>query len=218
MINYIKQNIKRLYLRLKYSNVSIGSNTSISLNTKLSKGVKLIDGCFLGACNIGTFTYIGSNSHFTFTDVGSYCSVGQEVICGMGTHPINFVSTYPGFYSQINAGSVWFGVSHDFQEQKQSTIESDVWIGARAIIMGGIKIGVGAIIGAGAVVTKDVPPYAIVGGVPATIIRYRFDDEVIKRLLVSKWWEKDETTLRNLAIYMNDPQQFLNLLEKKEVK
>lgn len=80
---------------------------------------------------------------------------------------------------------------NSYDEFKEIYIGNDVWIGQRAMVMGGVRIGNGAVVGAGAVVTKDVPPYTIVGGVPAKIIRYRFSDKVVKKLQSSKWWDYD---------------------------
>ena len=85
-----------------------------------------------------------------------------------------------------------------FEEYKQIRIGSDVWIGARAIILDGIQIGHGAVIAAGAVVTKDVPPYAVVAGVPASIIKYRFKPEIQANLLRTKWWENSAENVQKL--------------------
>ncbi len=90
-------------------------------------------------------------------------------------------------------------------------IGNDVWIGSNVLIIGGIKIGDGAIVAAGAVVTKDVPPYAIVGGIPARIIRFRFDKEQINKLLELKWWNKDDDWLiKNNYLFCNVEMFFEN--------
>lgn len=215
MIFFLKKVGKHFVLKYKFFQSHIDYNASVSLDSSLSKGVKILKKASLGNCKVDKFTYLGINSNFSNTTIGSYCSIGPDVICGLGTHPINFVSTYPGFYSKKASGSHWFGTSHDFQEQFQTVIGSDVWIGARAIIKGGINIGTGAIIGAGALVTKDVPPYAIVGGVPASIIKFRFDSEVITSLIESEWWKKDEKRLSRLVVFMNNPKLFLEQLENE---
>ena len=91
-------------------------------------------------------------------------------------------------------------------------IGNDVWIGANAMILGGITIGDGAIIGAGAVVTKDIPPYAIVGGIPARIIRYRFPNDVINALLSSQWWNLSENILKsNIKVFQSN--DFINHID-----
>ena len=89
-----------------------------------------------------------------------------------------------------------------------------MWIGRRAIILQGVHIGTGAVVGAGAVVTKDIPPYAVVAGCPAKIIKYRFDSDIICRLLKSEWWLLQDFQLKKLAKYMNSPIVFLVELEK----
>ena len=90
-------------------------------------------------------------------------------------------------------------------------------IGSRVIIMQGLKIGTGAVIGAGSVVTKDVPPYAIVAGCPARIIKYRFDDDTIRLLLDSRWWELSDEELKEYSIYINQPNLFANMLNMKNI-
>ncbi len=209
MIRFLKKISKSFILKYKFSDSYIDYSASVSLDSSLSKGVKILKNVNLGNCKVEKFTYVGINSNFSNTSIGSFCSIGPEVICGLGTHPTNFASTYPGFYSQKASGSVWFGHNHDFEEQSKTIIESDVWIGARAIIIGGVKINTGAIIAAGAIVTKDVPSYAIVAGVPAKIIKYRFSPDVIKALLDSKWWELEDDLLKKVAIHIDSPELFL---------
>ena len=214
IMNFIRQKVKYLILKFKYSNAYIDSTAFVSMDSVLDKGVKILKKARVGNCKIGKYSYIGINSNFSNTNIGSFCSIGPDVLCGLGDHPIDFVSTYPGFYSNQASGSYWFGHVHDFKEQQNTIIESDVWIGAKVIIKGGVHIGTGAIIGAGAVVTKNIPPYAIVGGIPAKILKYRFDENLISLLIESKWWEKNEETLKNLSSYFNEPLVFLEKLKK----
>lgn len=98
----------------------------------------------------------------------------------------------------------------DTEGRFKVVIGNDVWIGAYAKIVEGVRIGDGAVIAAGAVVTKDVPPYAIVGGVPAKIIKYRFEEKQIKQLLELKWWNKDIAWLKTHAEKFRDVQELLN--------
>lgn len=128
------------------------------------------------------------------TEFGSFCSIGAEAKIAFGEHPTEFLSSSPFFYQNLG----FKNVEKEMDFHKPCVIGNDVWIGNSAFIKGGVKIGDGAIVGAYAVVTKDVPPYAIVGGVPAKIIRYRFDEETIKSLLELKWWDLPDEVIKEL--------------------
>lgn len=121
-----------------------------------------------------------------YTTIGNYCSIARQLRINNRNHPLDFKSTYPMFYNSK------FGYCEkDLVSHIPLEIGHDVWIGHNAIIMPHVKsIGTGAVIGAGAVVNKDIPPYAVVVGNPARVVRYRFSQEVIEELLASKWWEK----------------------------
>lgn len=146
-----------------------------------------------GKCVIGKYTYMGSNCKVGGgTRFGNYCSIATNVDIGPINHPTSYLSCHPFQYSE----KLFSSITHykNVNRVKKTTqkppvvIGHDVWIGTDCIIMRGVKIGNGAVVAAGAVVTKDVPAYAIVGGVPAKIIGYRFDDEVINQLQELKWW------------------------------
>lgn len=205
-----KKIIRFIYHKVKSSRAEVAFNSRVSLDTELGKGVKVLSDTKLGSCTIGDFSYIGTGCDIERTLIGRFTSIAPEVICGMGSHPLNFISTYPGFYAKNNSGSVWFGSIHQTEEFLPVEIGSDVWIGTRVIIRGGIKIGNGVVVAAGAVVTKDIPDYAIVGGIPAKVLKYRFDNDLIKDLLDSKWWDLPENKLRELSKYANNPRVFLN--------
>ena len=213
-MSLFKDFARQLSVRIRYPKSSIAWSSRVSLDSKLNIGTKIMSKAKVGSCNIGRYTYVGANSELERTTVASFTSIGPHVLCGLGTHPIDYISTYPGFYSNTASGAIWFGAIHQVEEKKPVTIGADVWVGSRAIIMGGLEIGHGAIVGAGAVVTKDVPPYAVVGGIPAKIIKYRFDDVLIKMLLASKWWESEETLLRSAAKFANRPVDFVNHLQQ----
>jgi len=150
--------------------------------------------------NVGRFTYFGPECRVLGAAIGSFCSIGPRVSIGLGRHPSRgWFSTAPCFFSAYNQATRTFVDSSRFEEIKPITIGNDVWIGANAIVSDGIRISDGAIIGAGAVITKDVPPYAVCLGLPAKIVRYRYDAQTVTRLINLKWWEWDEATLKNTA-------------------
>lgn len=156
-------------------------------------------------CGLGACTYISKDCQIQFAEIGRFCSIGPGVKIGLGIHPANtFVSTHPVFFSTRRQAQLSFLTENRFEEYKTTTIGNDVWIGTNAVIRDGITIGNGAIIGAGAVVTKDVPPYAIVGGVPTTIIRYRFSPEEIGFLESFQWWNKDLNWIRENSSLFSD--------------
>lgn len=120
-------------------------------------------------------------------DIGSFCSIAEDVsIFGGGEHRTDWVTTYP---LRIAFNEALAHKDGHPASKGATRIGNDVWLGYRAIIMSGVTIGDGAVVGAGAVVTRDVPPYAIVGGNPATVRKYRFSPEVINELLEIKWWQ-----------------------------
>ena len=155
---------------------------------------------------IGDFSYIGLFAFVNNTSVGKYCSISMNFKSGLGIHPTNLASTSPIFYSKKHAikSSLGFGRLKRVNEYKRVTIGHDVWIGADVIIMDGVKVGNGAIIAAKAVVTKDVPSYAVVGGVPAKCIKYRFSDEIISKLEALSWWNWSEEKIKKNKLFFTN--------------
>jgi acetyltransferase-like isoleucine patch superfamily enzyme len=142
--------------------------------------------------SIGDGTYIGPNSKVSNTKIGNFCSIGPEVVIGCGRHSIDeFISSHPSFYSTAGQAGFSFVDRDCFDEYLPIWIGDDVWIGLRSIILDGVKIGSGAIVAAGSVVTKDVEEYSIVGGVPAKKIRMRFSEDVVQSLQINPWYRDD---------------------------
>lgn len=154
--------------------------------------------------SVDRYSYISRESFVFHADVGSFCSIAGGVNIGLPHHDMYWASTSPVFLQEPNYMGVNFADNPPPAERRVK-IGNDVWIGERAIVLGGVTVGNGAVIAAGAVVTKDVPPYAVVGGVPAKIIKYRFDEEVIKELEEIKWWQWDDETLKkNKQLFETD--------------
>ena len=189
----------KLYWECKYLNkkLSIGYLAQFT-KCHFNRFNTLYSEAWLNNVKLGDFTYVGEKSRLMNTSIGKFSSVGPEVLSGLGMHPSrNFVSTHPIFFSRLMQAQISFAPNFYFDEYAPIKIGNDVWIGARAIIMDGITIGDGSIVAAGAVVTKDVPPYAIVCGVPAKVLRYRFDEAEIEYLIKFEWWNKDDEWLRD---------------------
>ena len=127
---------------------------------------------------------------------------------GGETHPIERVSSSPVFHKGKNILGKNF-IEFDEIISKKTVIKSDVWIGAGVIVLSGVTIGVGAVVGAGSVVTHDIPAYEIWAGNPAKKIRKRFDDEVIKGLLKTGWWEWDDKKIKAYSYLFDNPKEFI---------
>lgn len=149
-------------------------------------------------CNvsIGAFTYFQTGSLEGCKSIGRYCSIAGSLRVGDIEHPTDWLGTSPFQYNADRFG--WHKSANRFiaKPDRKSTfrkppvvIGNDVWIGARAMILRGVTIGDGAIVAGGSVVTKDVAPYAVVGGIPAKVIKHRFDDDTVRRLLDLRWWD-----------------------------
>ena len=168
--------------------------------------------CKLGGLRIarrikfGAFSYAHNGVGFDL-EVGRYCTIGANLTALQPNHPVDWLSTSPLQYQPHDYLAVGQIEALDgFQNRKRATsgdrsvaIGNDVWIGANVIILTGVTVGHGAVLGAGSVVTKDVPPYGIVGGNPARLIRKRFDEDTIAALLDVAWWDLHPSAIKDLA-------------------
>ena len=196
-------------LNNKYSKnrVKIGTNTTI-VDSKIGLSVFIASECSLVNTTIQNHSYLNRGTKINYTSIGAYCSIGSDVLIGVRKHPTDMVSTHPSFYAN-NKGFKTYANQMYCDELPNIQIGNDVWIGSKSTILGNVTIGDGAIVAYGSIVTKDIPPYAIVGGTPAKIIKYRFSKEIIDSLLEIKWWElSDEFFSKNFKL-MHDPCEFV---------
>lgn len=173
---------------------------------------------------VGYGTYIGSKSYLRFCSIGKYCSIGNGVYTIYGKHPTkDWVSTHPAFFSIECKSKCCYTENNKFNDKPNLSKEgyciyigNDVWIGDNVSILENVRIGDGAIIAAGSVVTKDVEPYSIVGGVPSKIIRFRFNNEEISFLEDLQWWNKEENWIIEHAEYFSSIKLFMNIINNEE--
>lgn len=165
----------------------------------------------IGLYSIGAFSYSNGPLSYGIT-IGRYCSIGKNLSFFGADHFSDWISTSPRFY--LDGFHDFDGdVSDRGRRKRRVVIGNDVWIGANVTLKNNLRIGDGAIVASNSVVTKDVPPFTIVGGVPARIIRPRFSGELQARIEGAKWWQYKLLDLKNMRA--NDPHDFLELLEAK---
>ena len=201
MESIINHFVKYMLFKLKYGfnrhPIQISFTSSVSLKSHFEGTNKIYPHtCFGGSMGYGS--YIGPHCEI-IANIGRFTSIAPYVRTNYGVHPYTYpyATTCPMFFSLRGQNGSTFANRKMFDEQKgEIIIGNDCWIGENVFLVGGVKIGDGAVVLAGAVVTKDVPPYAIVGGVPAKIIKYRYGKETIHFLLDFQWWNKDRTWLQ----------------------
>jgi acetyltransferase-like isoleucine patch superfamily enzyme len=186
-------------------------NQSIKIKNLLIEGRLIVGDYTYGLNNLSIQNYKGSEANVI---IGKYCSLAPNItIITGGIHPVNWVSTYP-FRAKFDLeGKFEDGMPYS---KGDIIIGNDVWIGTGVTILSGVNIGDGAVIAAGSLIIKDVPPYAIAGGNPAKIIRYRFSEVQIEKLLTIKWWDWDQKRIiKNISIFCSkDINEFIDSLNE----
>ncbi len=163
----------------------------------------------IDSCIVGDHTYIQKKTTIFNATIGKYCSIASGVSIGPGIHKIDGISTHPIFYLFNTPLIKKYSNKDLFVSSEKTIIGHDVWIGERAILIDGVVVGTGAIIAAGSVVTKNVAPYSVVGGVPAKVLKYRFNEKEIDFLLKSEWWNNSEEWFeKNYHLFTSTTQFF----------
>lgn len=183
---------------------------------KLGYFVTISNGVRMQNSSIGDFSYVAHSARLSNVSIGRFCSIGPSIHIGLSSHPTReFVSTHPSFYTKEHPACAYQIIEHSIYDDSipKTLLGHDVWIGANAIIPGGVRIGTGAIIAAGSVVVKDIPPYAIVGGNPSRLIRYRFSSNEISKLMSSEWWNWPIEKIKDRANNFMNIKKFLTSIE-----
>lgn len=186
---------------------------SAIVNSRIHRTSKVESGSHIVNTTFDRYSFCGYDCEIINCDIGSFCSIAGHVVIGGAEHPMEWVSMSPVFFEGRDSVRAKFS-THVRAAAKRTVVGHDVWIGEYALIKQGVTIGNGAVIGMGSVVTKDVEPYAVVGGCPAKVIRKRFDDGTASSLEEIGWWDFDCDKLREYAKYFTNPADFIDRVRK----
>ena len=179
--------------------------------SELGRWTEVRHGARLNRSVLGDYTYLMERVQLDFTTIGKFGNIASDARLGPTNHPIDRPSAHHFTYR-----SAMYDLGADdssvFEWRADQPVElgHDVWIGHGAVVLPGVEIGTGAVIGAGSVVTRDVEPYTVVAGVPAALIRRRFDPETAARIKATEWWEWDHEVLADRLTAFRDLESFLN--------
>jgi virginiamycin A acetyltransferase len=194
---------------MKNPSCTIHADT-LTRNVKFEDHVTIEKGCYIGADLIGRYSFVGIHSYVdkSVSSIGRFCSIAMGAKIGLNNHPMEWVSTHPFLYSKkyefVNENISLPGVN-----DQRTIIGNDVWIGANVTILAGVSIGDGAVIGANALVTKDVEPYSVVNGIPAKHVKFRFEENVVKKLMEMKWWNWNDEKIKAKIASFRNPGDFI---------
>lgn len=196
----------RQFARTIYAAVSTRSTgtqidirgTDIDRRSTIGPGAFIAHHVSVRDSSIGRRSSVGRFSKISFADIGDFCSISWDVTIGAIMHPIDRPSTHAFPYAarvSLDPDGHVDQFSNAAPDHQRTRIGNDVWLGAGCIILPGVHIADGAVVAAGAVVTRDVPPYSVVAGVPANVLRRRIPDELIERLAATRWWTWSDEAL-----------------------
>lgn len=181
---------------------------SAILDSEIHPTSKVESGSTIVRTTFDRHSFCGYDCTLIDCAVGAFCSIANKVSIGGARHPMEYISTSPVFLYHRDSVKTKLA-RHRYEWRAKAIIGSDVWIGESALIKGGVTIGHGAVVGMGSVVTKDVPPYGVVVGNPARVVRMRFEPDVIEALLRMQWWKYTDAELRRLGPMVVDPRAML---------
>ena len=215
------ENYKKDWSDPKYNNL-FGEKTVVSngcevMNSEMGIFSRIKSLSHLRGSKLGDYSIVSNATYINDTDIGKFNSIGYGNYIGLWEH--NLVVTTHSFYLYEGSGGFVDGYQSYEKDKIRTIIGNDVWTGANAVIVKGVKIGDGAIVGAGSVVTKDVPPYTVVIGNPARILRNRFNKEDISFLLKIKWWDFERELIQKMVDckVWYSMEKFRNFIKKNNV-
>lgn len=190
---------------IKKSRMAAVRGSEVHRTAKIESGTSFIDS------TMERHSFCGYDCDIYRAVIGAFTSIANGVVLGGARHPMEWVGMSPVFYAGRDSVKAKFS-ERPLPKPPEVRIGNDVWIGRSAIVLSGVSVGNGAVIGAGAVVTKDVPPYAIVAGNPARVIRFRFSETTIRELETVRWWAFSDDRLMHFGGYFHDVEKFLSLV------
>lgn len=194
---------------LKKGRLAAVRHSTIDPTSKIESGSQIVHSIF------DRHSFCGYDCDIFFADIGPFVSIANSVVIGGGEHPIQWVAMSPVFYEGPDSVKRKFS-EHSRKPVLKTSVAADVWIGRNALLKSGITVGVGAVIGMGSIVTRDVPPYEIWAGNPARKIGERFDSQTRIQLLESRWWQLGDEQLDKIAYTIENPDAFLRALHDLE--
>ena len=198
LLPYPERLVKRVYFAVRHQARVLSPH--VSYGSILGEEVVVREGAVVSGCTVGALTYLNSYVQAYRADIGRFCSLGPSSQVGPNEHFLDNVTTCEPLYPPQERARV------DERNAERTTLAADVWLGSGAIVLKGRSVGTGAIVAAGAVVTDDVEPYSVVGGVPARVLRHRFDRPQREALLASIWWEAPLPRIRAALAAAQSPE------------
>lgn len=220
-------------IKIDYQENTSAEEKTVHDVIRMNRGARIIDSTLTGpvyldrnvligpGAEVGKYTGFNADCHIARARMGAFCAIGARNAFNPFNHPIDWLSTHEFQYHP--AAFNWIDEYCDLDRLERTpdmfyfpTFGNDIWTGHNVNVMGGVNVGDGAVIAAGSVVTKDIPPYAIVAGIPAKILRYRFNDKTIERLLNVRWWDFELSQLNGLDF--RNVESCLSTLEELRAK
>ena len=195
--------------RIRYPTCVIHYGAILGAGSKLQRFNVIFKHAAILNSTLGDHTYVQQRATVSNADIGKFGSIAAGVTIGLSQHSMHGVSTHPSFYLKNTPLAKSYSDKDYFVTTQRTLVGNDVWIGQNSVIMSGVKLGTGCVIAACAVVTRDVPDYAVVAGIPAKIIKYRFNEHLRKALIESQWWCMPETWLEENYLTFSEPERLL---------